>query len=276
MEIIGVDFTSAPRISKPITTVSCELIAGVLEVVKFADLTDFVSFEDMLNKPGPWVAGFDFPFGQSRKFVTNIGWSMTWEGYVNDVAEMSREQYVDALNEYKEDRDAGDKEHRRITDVQASSISPQKLYGVPVGKMFFEGVPRLLRSNLNILPVRPNNDDRIALEAYPALLARRWVGRERYKSDAVANQTEALLLARKNIVKGIKSDKFKSEFGFEISCTSEGMQRMIDDASGDQMDSLLCAIQAAWAWTQRDNDYGIPKDVDTLEGWITDPGLLRL
>lgn len=38
-----------------------------------------------------------------------------------------------------------------------------------------------------------------------------------------------------------------------------------------QLDALLCAIQAAWAWTQRDQGFGLPKHVDPLEGWIADP-----
>ena len=275
MDIIGIDFTSAPKRKKPITTVSCALDSGVLKVNKFTDLIDFASFEDLLEKPGAWIAGFDFPFGQSRKLVTNIGWSMTWEGYVKNVAEMTKDQYIDALNNYKKDRAVGDKEHKRVTDDLAGSISPQKLFGVPVGKMFFEGAPRLLRSNVSILPVRPNNDNRIALEAYPALVARRWAVKQGYKSDTRSKQTEAHLVARRAITEGIMSTEFKAVYGFEIDCTDENIQHIIDDATGDQMDSLLCAIQAAWAWTQRNNGFGIPEDVDTLEGWITEPGLVK-
>jgi len=33
----------------------------------------------------------------------------------------------------------------------------------------------------------------------------------------------------------------------------------------------LCAIQAAWAWTKREDGYGEPNPVDPLEGWIADP-----
>ena len=276
MDIIGIDFTSAPKRKKPITTVSCALDSGVLKVNKFTDLIDFASFEDLLEKPGAWIAGFDFPFGQSRKLVTNIGWSMTWEGYVKNVAEMTKDQYIDALNNYKKDRAVGDKEHKRVTDDLAGSISPQKLFGVPVGKMFFEGAPRLLRSNVSILPVRPNNDNRIALEAYPALVARRWAVKQGYKSDTRSKQTEAHLVARRAIAEGIMSAELKAIYGFEIVCTDEKIQRIIDDATGDQMDALLCAIQAAWAWTQRDNGFGVPEDVDVLEGWIVDPELVKI
>ncbi|MES9967114.1 MAG: hypothetical protein ABW074_07580, partial [Sedimenticola sp.] len=48
---------------------------------------------------------------------------------------------------------------------------------------------------------------------------------------------------------------------------------LVDDPKGDGLDALLCAVQAAWAWSRRDRGYGIPDDVDRLEGWITDPAL---
>lgn len=46
---------------------------------------------------------------------------------------------------------------------------------------------------------------------------------------------------------------------------------LADDPAGDQLDALLCVIQAAWARTQRGNGYGSPDHVDALEGWIADP-----
>lgn len=53
--------------------------------MKFVDLKSlpsFEAFEDVLRKPCPWIAGIDFPFGLSQRFVENIGWSTTWQGYV--------------------------------------------------------------------------------------------------------------------------------------------------------------------------------------------------
>ena len=50
--------------------------------------------------------------------------------------------------------------------------------------------------------------------------------------------------------------------------------RLLDDPTGDRLDALLCAIQAAWAWGQRKSDFGTPNDLDTLEGWIADPSLV--
>ena len=42
----------------------------------------------------------------------------------------------------------------------------------------------------------------------------------------------------------------------------------------DALDSLLCAVQAAWAYLKRDDDYGVPPECDPDEGWILDPALL--
>jgi hypothetical protein len=44
---------------------------------------------------------------------------------------------------------------------------------------------------------------------------------------------------------------------------------MIEDTSGDALDAVLCALQAAWSCRQE--DYGIPRDVNPIEGWIVDP-----
>ena len=41
----------------------------------------------------------------------------------------------------------------------------------------------------------------------------------------------------------------------------------------DGLDALLCAIQAAWAYTKADAGYGIPAHCNPNEGWIVDPQL---
>ena len=51
-------------------------------------------------------------------------------------------------------------------------------------------------------------------------------------------------------------------------------ERFVDEPSADALDSLLCAVQAAWAHTRRDEDWGVPPECDPNEGWILDPGLL--
>ena len=144
MKIAGIDFTSSPSRRKPITCVFCTLDSEILRVNSCDEWPDFIGFEHTLRQPGPWIAGIDFPFGQSRKFIENIGWPRDWRSYVKYADSLGRLDFRDALDAYRRHRPYGDKEHRRGTDINAKSISPQKLYGVPVALMFFEGAKRLV------------------------------------------------------------------------------------------------------------------------------------
>jgi hypothetical protein len=40
------------------------------------------------------------------------------------------------------------------------------------------------------------------------------------------------------------------------------------DATGDTLDAVLCLMQAAWALQQGAPAYGLPDELDPLEGWI--------
>lgn len=237
---------------------------GMLRAGPLAEMTRFEQFEQALRAPGPWIAGIDFPFGQSRKFIENIGWPRTWSGYVAHAQALGREGFRAALNDYRASRPYGDKEHRRKTDEVVGSISPQKLYGVPVGLMFFEGAPRLLSAGVTIPHLQVGDPSRIVIEAYPGALARQLIGRCAYKSDTRKKQSESQLESRLAIVDKITSDTFADAFGFAV----EARTGLADDPSGDQVDALLCAIQATWAWSRRDERYGAPATVDPLEGWI--------
>ena len=107
----------------------------MLKAGKLERWTDFSYFDEELAKSGPWIAGIDFPFGQARRFIETIGWPRDWPGYVRQSQSLGRDGFRATLNEYRRGRSDGDKEHRRKTDIAAGSVSPQKLYGVPVGLM---------------------------------------------------------------------------------------------------------------------------------------------
>jgi hypothetical protein len=269
MNVIGIDFTSSPSHRKPLTCMHCALDGTVLRAHGLENWPDFGLFEDALKKTGPWIAGIDFPFGQSRTFIENIGWPRDWAGYVARAGSLGRQGFRDALGDYRSHRPFGDKEHRRTTDIAASSISPQKLYGVPVGLMFFEGAPRLVRSGVTVPGLQSGDQKRLVVEAYPGVLARQLVGRAGYKNDTVRKQTEAQLQTWRVILDQILSGKLEARYGLRV----EASRDLADDPTGDQLDALLCAIQAAWAWTMREFHYGAPSDADALEGWIADPSL---
>jgi hypothetical protein len=269
MDVYGIDFTSRPRCGKPITALACRLEGDRLQAGTLSAWSDFAPFESFLRQPGPWIAGIDFPFGQSRTFLTNIGWPLTWPGYVRHVESLGRTGFRRALDAYRAPRPAGDKEHRRATDRAAGAISPQKLYGTPVGLMFFEGAPRLLRAGVTIPGVHAGDPRRVVVEAYPGLLARALIGRCSYKQDARARQTAERDQARRALLRAILDGAAQPAYGVSV----QAPLALADDPMGDALDALLAAIQAAWAWTRRADGYGRPSGLDPLEGWIADPSV---
>jgi Protein of unknown function (DUF429) len=271
MLIFGLDFTSAPNHRKPITVARCQLDGNRLCVQSCLSLLDFAAFAAFLRLDGPWIAACDFPFGQPLKLINNLGWPQSWEGYLQLVSTMSKVQFVDTITRYCATRPSGDKLHMRATDLLAGAISPMMLYRIPVGKMFFEGAPRLFASDVNILPCRPTTSDRTALEGYPALVARRWLGRRSYKSDDRQKQTPAQLLARRDLLAALQSDVLMLMYGIQLDLSAELSEGLVSDPMGDRLDAVLCAVQAAWAYSQRANNYAIPIGHE-LEGWIVDPG----
>jgi len=167
MKIHGIDFTSHPDARKPITCLECRLHGNTLHAGTLAEWRSFVDFEAALRRTGPWIAGIDFPFGQSRRFIDNIDWPRDWAGYVDHAASLGRVGFRAALDAYRAPWPYGDKEHRRATDVAAGSISPQTLSGTPVGLMFSEGAPRLRQAGVTIPGLQAGDPERIMVEAYP-------------------------------------------------------------------------------------------------------------
>lgn len=269
MKVYGIDFTSRPTRHKPITCLECELTGEHLQAGQLTTWEDFEGFEAALRRPGPWIAGIDFPFGQARRFIETIAWPRSWAGYVAHAQSLDREGFRAALDDYRASRPPGDKEHRRATDMAAGSISPQKLYGTPVGLMFFEGAPRLRAAGVTIPELQDGDPERIVVEAYPGLLARTVIGKRPYKQDTKAKQTGEQAKARKDLLEALIGGAAQSIYGLRVNAPGA----LTRDPGGDHLDALLCAVQAAWAWTRRNEGFGAPDDLDPLEGWIADPGL---
>ncbi len=273
MQIYGLDFTSAPRREKPITCAVATLVERELHLEGLVEFECFDTFENFLRSPGPWMAGMDFPFGQPKKLRRNLGWPEHWGEIARLVGNMSAADFERLLADYRGPRVPGDKHHRRDTDVLAHSQSPMTLYGVPVAKMFYKGVPLLERSKVNIIPCRPLNKDRYVVEAYPALVVRRYIGKDKYKSDNRRHQTPKREAARRELLEILQGPRLEEDFGLKLDLPEGLAGEFITDASADRLDALLCAIQTAWSWMLRDENYGMPADVDPVEGWIMDPGL---
>jgi hypothetical protein len=266
MKIYGIDFTSAPSKAKKIVCAEAWLDDTGLHIERFEHFTNFPTWMEFLQRSPSWIAGVDFPLGQPRKLVENLQWGKTWTEYVKLVGQMSKPEFVETLNQYRQGRANGDREHLRQTDRIAGAISPMKVYGVPVGKMFFEGAPRMLAAGFSILPCHPTDDPRIVIEIYPALMARSIIGKQSYKSDDKHKQTSDMQLGRQVIHNYLRSPDFAETYGMSLDINDQLAEECDRDSSGDTLDALLAAIQTAW--TSRQPNYGIPHTCDLLEGWI--------
>jgi hypothetical protein len=273
VKIYGLDFTSAPGRRKPLIVLGCKLEDNSLRIENSETLTDFGGFEDFLRRPGPWLCGMDFPFGQPRSLVAALGWPEDWEGYVSKVGGLSKDEFEDAIRADMATRPPGSKWRYRLADRRSHSSSAMMLFRVPVGKMFYQGAPRLLASGVRVEPCRRNGDHRVAVEAYPAVVARRFLGRTAYKRDAVPDTPERRS-ARETLLAGLESETLLEAYGFTLEMDDRWRKQFVGEPSADALDSLLCAVQAAWAYTKRDENYGVPQECDPDEGWILDPALL--
>ena len=262
--ILGIDFTCAPRVAKAITVAFAGWNGNTLVVDRYARLTDFASFEALLAQPGPWIAGFDFPFGLPAELIRDLGWPCEWRALVEHCEAMPRPQFRSRLDAYRGTRPAGRKYAHRATDQPAGSSSPMKLVNPPVALMFHEGARRLAASGVHVPLLLPGDRSRIALEAYPGLLARSIV-RGSYKSDTRAKHTPERAALRKKILAALCSGNHK--LGLVVRFAAPTLHRAaLADGSGDLLDAVLCAVQAAWAADQP--RYGLPRQAPACEGWI--------
>lgn len=268
--IFGVDFTSAPNRRKQIVCAQGQLNGNLLTIQTCLFLKSLEQFAAFLAQDGPWLAALDFPFGQPHKLLLQLGWPEVWEDYVRLIAGMGKRAFEQVLASYCESRPIGDKLHLRATDIVAGARSPMMMHRVPVGKMFFEGASRLLTAQVSVLPCRPLSSNRIVVEGYPALVARHWIGSRSYKSDERKKQTVEQLVMRQSLVQALASDKLVAVYGIKLMIDDKMASALVEDPTGDALDAVLCTIQAAWAYTQRNNGYSIPVRHE-LEGWIADP-----
>lgn len=85
------------------------------------------------------------------------------------------------------------------------------------------------------------------------------------KSDEAAKQTAERLIARKDVIEGLEQGRTRLQLRLRLSHAQR--DALVDDASGDRLDAVLCLMQAGWAASQP--RYGLPEAHDRLEGWIT-------
>ena len=265
--LAGVDFTSRPSRRKPITVALGHLEHGAVQLQEVRTHADFESFTLWLRSPGPWLAVFDLPFGLPRELVQTLGWPMQWRALMAHYTGLSRAEIRDTFAAFCNARPVGGKFAHRKADKPAGSSPSMKWVNPPVAFMLHAGVPLLIDAGLHLPGLHDGDGEscgRIGLEGYPGLLAREVLGRRSYKSDDRARQTPERLLARVDLIDALVQGR--TRLGLHLALSNAQRDELATDASGDRLDAVLCLMQAAWASGQP--NYGLPDDIDPLEGWI--------
>jgi len=264
--LIGVDFSSRPTPRKPVTLATGSLRGQALQLGPAHRFDSLPALADWLARPGPWVGGFDLPFGLPRELVQTLGWPTDWAACMDHYAALDRPTIRATFAAFCAARPVGGKFAHRACDRPAGSSPSMKWVNPPVAYMLHAGVPLLRAAGVCLPAHAPTVGDaqRVALETYPGLLARELIGNRPYKSDDRAKQTPERLIARKDLLEALEQGR--SRLGLRIRLTAAQRDRLADDASGDALDAVLCLVQAAWATLQP--GWGLPADVDPLEGWI--------
>lgn len=264
LQLIGVDFTSAPSRRKPITVAHGTLGGRRLALRRIDELPSFADFEALLARPGPWLGAFDFPFGLPRELVEALDWPRAWLPLMRHYAALPRVTIRGTFAAFCAARPVGRKFAHRACDGPASSSPSMKWVNPPVAFMMHAGVPRLIDAGVHLPALHPGDAQRVALEAYPGLLARELIGTRSYKSDDKARHTPERLIARKDLLEALEQGR--TRLGLRVAMSHAQRDMLAADAGGDRLDALLCLVQAAWASTQP--RHGLPADVDPIEGWI--------
>jgi len=271
--LVGCDFSSSPSKRKPIVVAlgsSNQDRVHLQEVLRFETLD---AWSHWLSQPQDWVGGFDLPFGLPRELVESLGWPTQWLECTRHFSAMPRDAIRQQFKSFCDARPVGKKFAHRKTDGPAGSSPSMKWVNPPVAFMMHVGVPRLLDARVTLPGLyTPSQEQlgptRIALEAYPGLLARELIGNKSYKSDDKAKQTPERLIARKQILQALEVGE--TRLGLRLKLTHAQHDALVADASGDTLDAVLCMVQAAWAQIHHANGhacYGLPV-FDPLEGWI--------
>lgn len=267
--LAGCDFSSSPSPRKPIV-----LALGHRrgDCVTLSGLSRFESLDAIgrwLSAPQPWVGGFDLPFGLPRALVRQLGWPLDWAACMAHYRSLTRAQIRDAFAAFCAARPVGAKFAHRATDGPAGSSPSMKWVNPPVAYMLHAGVPLLMDAGVHLPGLHAGDPQRVALEAYPGLLAREVLGRRSYKSDDKARQTPDRLIARKDLLAALETGR--TRLGLRLALSAAQHDALVQDARGDSLDAVLCLLQAAWGeqrHAQGDALYGLPPTLDALEGWI--------
>ena len=270
--LLGCDFSSSPSRQKPIVIATGRPVDNGIVLSNIEYFASLDAWAARLAQPSePWVGGFDLPFGLPRELVQSLGWPTDWAVCMDHYQHLTRAEIRSTFKAFCAARPAGRKFAHRATDGPAGSSPSMKWVNPPVAFMLHAGVPLLRQAGAympGLMPAATEPPRRVALEAYPGLLARAVLGRRSYKSDDKARQTPDRQEARQMLVAALEAGPCA---GLRLVLDAAQRALLVADARGDSLDAVLCLLQAAWALRQHRQGeplYGLPSSMDPLEGWI--------
>ena len=266
--LLGCDFSSSPTRRKPIVLAWGRSQGARVHLERLQRCDSLTEWGQVMAQEAEWVGGFDLPFGLPRELVAQLHWPQTWRACMDHYASLDRAQIRATFKAFCDARPVGQKFAHRATDGPAGSSPSMKWVNPPVAFMLHAGVPVLIQAGVHFPGLHAGDTRRVALEAYPGLLARAVLGGRSYKSDDRAKQTPERLIARKDLIHAMEMGQ-----ALEMRLVLSHAQRdaLVQDASADSLDAVLCLLQAGWAAHRRakgDALCGLPAQLDPLEGWI--------
>lgn len=304
MNVYGIDFTSSPsardsqaKAAKWMTLASCNLEGKLLIIDSFEKLNgekkdDYSPFVSTLSSDGPWIAGIDVPFGMPLECIEYFRWlrcddaGQDWSTYVERCRTVNNrkkfKQLIESWRHPIKTNSKGENERvrkYRLVDKPIGAQSPMNCIRPAVGSMFYEVCGRIRSSPASIPPVRiREGETRTIVEAYPRLVADRFIGNNNYK------EADGLEDVRKHILEQMscnESDSIvRTWYGVSIEIEDDLANQCVKDRDGDKLDSVMCALQAAWSWKSPNRgmpicDSSVVQSVIALEGWVADPYLSK-
>ena len=266
--LLGCDFSSSPTRRKPIVLAWGRCQGARVHLERLQRCDSLSEWGQWMAQDGDWVGGFDLPFGLPRALVAQLNWPQTWRACMDHYASLDRAQIRATFKAFCDARPVGHKFAHRATDGPAGSSPSMKWVNPPVAFMLHAGVPVLMQAGVHFPGLHAGDPRRVALEAYPGLLARAVLGGRSYKSDDRAKQTPERLIARKDLIHAMEMGQ---ALGLRLVLSHAQRDALAEDASADSLDAVLCLMQAAWAAQRRaqgDPLCGLPAQLDPLEGWI--------
>ena len=213
--LVGCDFSSSPSRRKPIVLALGRRDGARVQLLGLERIETLPALAQWLAQPQPWVGGFDLPFGLPRELVTTLGWPTDWRACMQHYRSLTREQIREAFAGFCDARPVGGKFAHRATDGPAGSSPSMKWVNPPVAYMLHAG-----------------------------LLAREVLQRRSYKSDDRAKQTPDRLIARKDLVNALELGQ--TRLGLRLKLSHAQRDALVQAASGDSLDAVLCLLQAGW------------------------------